>query len=231
MRCVIFKSVFLNLVITTTILLVSNNLFSQRNMFLLNAGPNFPLSDFRDDEFNSGSAATGFIAGGRYVYQVNNKGFGLFMGADFCHNGLLKSEQDEMKHLLQLRNLGRDLTVNYFSYLNVPVNMGLFLTYTPIEQFSWFAEIGCGPDYFKLTKMVVTIDNEKLTYYFKHSIEMGYKLGGGMLIHKKFNVGMYYYGMGTHKVEGHTEYDGRSNDLAPFVQEVSLLTFNFGLIF
>jgi len=118
------------------VIMLSGNAYSQ-NSFSLHAGPSFPLADFGDDDLNdedAGCAGVGLSLGGNYVFQLNDKGLGLYLGADFDINGLKSSVKDDIED-----NLASGVDIEFYKFINVPVIAGLnymaIREYTPLLIF------------------------------------------------------------------------------------------------
>ena len=203
---------------------MTENLYSQGN-FSLHAGPSFAISDFGDDDIDdddAGGAGVGLNIGGKYTFKLNDKGLGLYLGADFNYNGLKSSELDDM---------GADIDITYFKYINVPITAGLNFTFKANDQVSLFGDLGLGADFFKVTNMTMEADNEELEFNYKLSTQLAYKIGGGLLIQDKYIIGLHYNGLGEHNVKGEMKYDGDTEDLDDTKLKVDILTLTFGVRF
>lgn len=220
------------LMISSTVIVfaifLSGNLYSQSS-FSIHAGPAFPQSDFGDDDIyddDAGGAGVGFNLGGKYIYKLNEKGLGLFFGADFSLNGLKSSVKDDIEE-----EVGTDVDIKYYKFINVPIIAGLNYNFKANEQVSLFADLGIGADFFKVTNMTLEAENEKLEYNFDLSTQLAYKFGGGLLIQDKYIIGLHYNGLGKHNVKGEMKYDGDTEDLNDFELKVDVLTLTFGIKF
>jgi hypothetical protein len=210
------------LFIFALILIGSYSASKAQGYFQLHVGPSFPLSDFADDNMDndhSGGAGIGFNLGGKYLYQINTNGLGLFIGADFNYNGLKSSVKDDLENSF---GSSGNIDIKYYKYINVPLLAGLNYTVYANEQIA-------GPDFLKMTNMTVEADNEKVELNFKLSTQLGYKIGGGLLINDKYVVGLDYLGLGGHSIKGEMQYNGDTQDLDNLKQKVSLLTLTFGI--
>lgn len=225
------KKLFVSLTVIVIAIFLSGNVYSQSS-FSIHAGPSFPLSDFGDDDFNddnAGGAGIGLNLGGKYTYQLNENGLGLFLGADFNYNGLKSSVKDDLEE--EFDNLGADIDIKYYKYINVPIIAGLTYTYKANEQIALFADLGIGADFFKVTNMTMEANNEELEFNFDLSTQLAYKFGGGLLIQDKYTVGVHYNGLGKHNVKGKISYAGDSEDIDDLKLKVDILTLSLGIKF
>lgn len=220
-----------NLVISLTAIAIaiflSGNVYSQSG-FSIHAGPSFPLSDFGDDDMeddDSGLAGVGLSLGGKYLYQLNDKGLGLSFGADFNLNGLKSDVKDDIEDELS----DSDADIKFSKYINVPVIAGLNYSYKTNDQISLFGDFGIGADFLKVTDMTIEEDNEEGVLSYKLSTQFAYKIGGGLVVNDKFIIGLHYNGLGEHNLKGEYKYDGESEDMEDRELKVSLLTLTFGI--
>ncbi|MBK7797933.1 MAG: outer membrane beta-barrel protein [Saprospiraceae bacterium] len=222
------------LLITLTAIVIAIFFFGKvysQNSFSVHAGPSFPLSEFGDgdiDDDDSGGAGVGLSLGGKYLYQLNDKGLGLYLGADFNYNGLKSDVKDDIKDDFKDQFIS-DVDIKFRKYINVPVTAGLNYSFKGNDKISLFVNIGIGADILKLTNMTVELDNEEVEFSYKLSTQIAYKIGGGLLINDKFIIGMHYNGLGEHNLKGEIEYNGDSQDLDDAKLKVSLLTLTFGI--
>ena len=225
------KKLMISLTVIVIAIFLSGNLYSQSS-FSIHAGPSFPLSDFGDDDLDdddAGGAGVGLNLGGKYIYKLNEKGLGLFIGADFNLNGLKSSVKDDIED--EFDDTGVDVDITYYKYINVPITAGLNYTFKANEQVSLFADLGIGADFFKVTNMTMEADNEEIEFNFDLSTQLAYKLGGGLLIQDKYIIGLHYNGLGKHNVKGEVKYDGDTADLDDLELKVDVLTLTFGIKF
>lgn len=222
------KKLIISLTTIAIAIFLSGNVFSQ-NSFSIHAGPAFPLSDFGDDDWDdedSGLAGVGLNFGGKYVFKLNDKGLGLFLGADFNYNGLKSDVKDDIED-----EYGSDVDIKFFKYINVPVTAGLNYTFKANDKIALFGDFGIGPDFLKVTNMTIEEDNEEEEYNYELSTQLAYKIGGGLIVKDKFIIGLDYNGLGEHNIKGEYKYDGDSEDLDSQKLKVSLLTLTFGIQF
>ena len=85
----------------------------------------------------------------------------------------------------------------YPSYYNVPMYLGFKYRYDINDILRPFAEIGFGYDFFFITKSDGRSD---MWYKFKPSHAIGWEMGLGTYLGKNVSVGLYYIGLGTHKI-------------------------------
>jgi opacity protein-like surface antigen len=183
--------------------------FSQSGSFSMHVGPGFPIGDFGDDDLDdedSGLAGVGFDLGGKYVYQLNSSGLGLFVGADLMFNGFKSDVKDDLED-------GSDGDITFPNYINVPVLAGLNYTFEANSQISLFGEFGLGADLLKFTNEVIEGDDGDLEVVFDPDMKMAYKIGGGLIFNKNIGVEFNYFNLGKHKLDGEYKYDGDTEDI------------------
>lgn len=220
------KKIVISLTAILIAIFLSGNIYSQSS-FSIHAGPAFPLSDFGDDDIyddDSGLAGVGLSLGGKLLHQLNDKGIGLYLGADFNYNGLKSDAKDDIED-----EFGSDVDIKFYKFINVPVTAGLNFSYKANDQISLFGDLGIGADFLKVTNWTLEADNEELEISYKLSTQLAYKIGGGLLIDDKFIIGLHYNGLGEHKLKGEMEYDGDTEDLDDVKLKVSLLTLTLGI--
>jgi hypothetical protein len=225
------KKITISLSVILLNIFLSGNVFSQSDISL-HVGPSFPLSDFgSDDKSNddAGGAGIGFNLGGQYLYHLNDKGFGLFAGADLIYNGLKKSVKDDIKD--SYSNAGYDVDITFYKYINVPIIAGLNYTYKANETVSLFCDFGIGLDLFKVTDMTIEESGEKAEVSFDMSSKFAYKLGAGLLLNDKFSIGAYYYGLGSHNPDGKIKVGDETADMETSALKVNALTVALGIKF
>lgn len=225
------KKIFIYLVIFTIAVFFTTNSFSQGG-FSIHAGTAVPLSDFGDDDLYSedaGGAAIGFNLGGKYQYQLNEAGLGLYLGANLNYNGLKKSIKDDIQKTFD--DMGADVDITYYKYLNIPVTAGLYYAYKANETVSIFGGLGLGVDFLKISDMKLKANGEEMKFISKSKPQLAYEFGGGLLIQDKYIIELQYCGLGKHNVSNEGEYDGSTEDLGDFDLKVSLLTVSVGFKF
>lgn len=227
------KTLLTSLTAILIAIILSENVYSQGSFFI-HAGPSFPLSDFGDVDWNddgggdAGGASVGLNLGCKYIYELNNKGLGLFLGADFNLNGLKSSEKDQIKGEGEIND---NIDIKYYKYINVPIIGGLNYTFKANEQVALFVDLGIGADFFKVTNMTMESANEEWEIKFHLSSRLAYKFGGGLLIQDKYIIGLNYNVLGKHDAKAEIEYNGDTLDPEDFEKKVDILTLTFGIKF
>lgn len=225
------KKVAISLTAILIAFLLSGSIYAQSS-FSIHAGPSFPLSDFGDDDLyddDAGGAGVGINLGGKFLYKLNDNGLGLYLGADFIFNGLKSSVKDDIED--EFAEMGANIDIIYYKYINVPVTAGINYTYKANEQVSLFADLGIGVDFLKVTDMTLEENNEELEIMFDSSPQLAYIFGGGVLIQDKYVIGLHYNGLGKHDVMGVIQYDGEIEDLDKSELKVDILTLTIGIKF
>lgn len=208
------------------VIMLSGNAYSQ-NSFSLHAGPSFPLADFGDDDLNdedAGCAGVGLSLGGNYVFQLNDKGLGLYLGADFDINGLKSSVKDDIED-----NLASGVDIEFYKFINVPVIAGLNYSFKGNDQIALFGNAGIGPDILKVTDMTMKQGSNKVEISYETSAKLAYSIGGGLILDDKIILGVNYYGLGEHNLKGEAKYSGYTDTLDDQKLKVSLMTVTIGI--
>jgi len=221
------KKLVLSLTAFMTILLLAGNTYSQ-NYFSLHGGAAFPLGVFADDDMfseDAGGAGVGFCVGGDYTFNVY-KGLGVFLGAEFNYNGLKKSVRDEYEDGYSSYLMNPDIT--FYRYINIPLIIGVDYTLKANDLISFYGDLGVGLDLLKITNMTVEETNMKMTTEFDLANQFAYKAGAGILLKDRWSLGVYYNGLGKHKIKGESKLGGYSQDF-DYKQQVSLLTVALGV--
>lgn len=97
----------------------------------------------------------------------------------------------------------------YPSYYNIPLYLGFKYRYDINEIFRPFAEVGFGYDFFIITK---SAKQDDLWYRFKPSYAIGWQIGAGTYLGRNVSVGLYYLGLGSHKIAYAKTSRGRAQD-------------------
>lgn len=204
--------------------------YSQGNVSI-HFGPSFPVLDFASNEDSEygGGAAVGLNIGLQYIYPLSESGLGLFGGIDFNYNGLKKDIKDDVKELYE--SLGIYSTdYKFFKYINVPITAGLNYTYQADDKIGIFANAGLALNFLKITDMEIVVDGQTVTAEVDLANNIGFKIGGGILINQKISISIDYLGLGKHDIEGRAKTSGSSEDIDG-EGKIDLLTLTLGYKF
>lgn len=212
--------------IFTILVVFSFQAFSQGDISL-HFGPSFPMGDFGDDDIDdddAGLAGIGFGAGLNYIYPLTEDGLGLYGGIDFIINPTSKDAQDDIEDLF-----GSTSEFTFPKNINIPVSAGLDYTFKANDQVSLYGQGGISLSLLKLTDFIWEEEGDD-DYEEKYdlSTSFGFNIGGGLIINDKVEIGLKYYGLGEHEIEGEYEYgtdDGNTDD---YDQKVSLFMITLG---
>ena len=211
--------------IFTILVVFSFQAFSQGNLSL-HFGPSFPMGEFGNDDIDdneAGLAGMGFGAGLSYVYPLNDNGLGLYGGIDFIINPLSKDAKDDIQDAE-----GSTSEFTFPNNINIPISAGIDYTYKANDQLSLYGQGGLTLSLFKLTDFI-WLEEGFDDYEQKHdlSTSFGFNLGAGFIINNKFDIGLKYFGLGEHGIEGEYEY-GTDDGNIDYDQKVSLLMVTLG---
>jgi len=209
---------------------VTSNAFSQGD-FSFHFGLSFPMSDFADGNIQdeeAGCAGVGFGFGLQYVHPFANSGLGVFLGGYYNYNGLKKEAKVDIED-----ELPDNADITFHKYFNIPISAGLNYTSQSDEGVSFIGNIGLTYNFLTITDMVIKINNEDITAKFDLAKNMGFIIGGGILINKKTSIEINYLGLGKHEIEGKITYYKRllnSTHLEnlQIEQKVTILTLTIG---
>lgn len=208
-------------------------IYSQGNVSV-HFGPSIPISDFGSDDIDdedAGGAAVGLNVGLQYIYPLSESGLGIFGGIDFNYNGLKKDVKDDVEELLESIGINNP-DIKYYKYINVPITAGLNYTYQADEKIGVFANAGLALNFLKITDMELKANGQTVTTEMDLANNIGFKIGGGILINRKYSVSIDYLGLGKHDIEGKAKATGYSEDEDIDSEvKVDLLTLTFGIKF
>lgn len=94
------------------------------------------------------------------------------------------------------------------SYFNVPLTLGFKYRYDINDILRPFAEIGIGYDMFFATRSYGVNDR---WYKFKPSGSVSWEMGLGTYLGNNVSVGLYYLGLGSHRIEYASTSTGRED--------------------
>ncbi|MDA9036377.1 hypothetical protein N9H73_04965 [Flavobacteriaceae bacterium] len=194
-------------------------------------GPSFPVLDFASNEVSEygGGAAVGLNIGLQYIYPLSESGLGLFGGIDFNYNGLKKDIKDDVKELYESLGIYSN-DYKFFKYINVPITAGLNYTYQADDKIGVFANAGLALNFLKITDMEIVVDGQTVTAEVDLANNIGFKIGGGILINQKISISIDYLGLGKHDIEGRAKTSGSSEDIDG-EGKIDLLTLTLGYKF
>lgn len=201
----------------------------------VHAGPSIPLLEFAEDyeswSYNDGGAATGYTAGLQYVYQFTKCGLGVFTEIDFIHNGLTKEYKQQFEEDVNWQKR-EDTDFKLHKYINLPIIFGLNYTLTN-NNIGVFADAGFAINFLKLTDAKVRIEQSTYHEQMKPTANIGFLVGGGILIKKKASVSVHYLALGNHQIDSDITYNTISPPHLRFPSElkVDILTVTLGYRF
>lgn len=207
-----------------------------------------PLGDFADYDYNdaigsgSGAASSGFYLGYKSLTPLGSKELHWTISAGIMYNALNSDYQSDYEDYLKAFDLYTSgLESSFSKYVNIPILVGLQYETVISSNTKLFGEIAIGINYLKLTDMSFSWDyyesghtyNCDLAMTFKPSIQLGYKIGGGILINDKYSIGISYLGLGSHKlkfkIDSSVDSETVEGDELRFDQALSISSLNISL--
>ena len=231
------KNYFLSIVLLTVIVLCS---FAQTEKqkdkrFSVHLGSSIPVSDFGSDDGDnedSRGAAVGLNIGFQYRYPLSETGLGILGGIDFSYNRLQKNIKDEIENILNIFQ-ANDVDIKYSKYINVPITAGLNYTFQVYDKMAVFANARLALNFLKITNFEAEYEGEKGISKYDLANNLGFTIGGGLLINQKVSVSIDYLGLGGHDTNVTDTYTADPDDVGKmkFKVPVDLLTIALGYRF
>ena len=222
--------------------LVSFSLYTKaQGKFDLHVGGSFPTGDFKSvDSETGGGASTGLDIGLKYLYPVSSSdGLSLTGGIDWHYNGINQTIKDDFRAQATASGY-TNVSIDYFSYINVPVLVGLNYQLPVNKTFAIFGDAGLGINYSKVTDLTMRFSvqgtNATATETFDSSIKMAFQVGAGLLIQKQYTIGLHYNILGSYAYNGKmtATMSGQSqtSDITPTGKiSVNILDLTVGILF
>lgn len=196
--------------------------------FSIHVGPAIPVSDFASDDLDdagAGLAGIGINLGAKYVHPVSTFGLGLFVGADFCYNGLQNDVKDDFEE-----GFGSQTDITFSKYINIPLTAGLNYNFVEDENLALFLNAGIAVNFLKMTDMVIEDDFDKLTMSTDLANSIGFKIGAGVKFQNNIVISGNYFGLGEHDIDGTATLNGEDGSIDG-EQNISIVTFTLGYQF
>ncbi|MGC3978541.1 MAG: outer membrane beta-barrel protein [Paludibacteraceae bacterium] len=168
----------------------------------LQIGLAMPQGDFADDDADdaiysgAGVASTGFYVGYKLLSPLKVEGLFWTFNLGIMYNDLQGDFKDELEDKLEDAD---DYSLP--KYLNVPALVGLQYEKSLSDGFKLYGEAGLGVNLLKLTNFSMSAEDYEYTHSFSPSIQLGYKIGAGIVLKDKYTIGLSYNGLGSHKVK------------------------------
>ena len=217
---------------------------SAQTQTYLNLGVSLPTGDFADGDGQSfapmgeskeGGAGVGANLGFKWKFPTEAEGLGVLLSIDGIYNGLNSDVKDAFEDLVDgYEYEGADVTLHKPNYINVPVLVGLNYCYDASDNIGIYGEAGIGLDARFMTKLKLELEISGYDYYgdrisyertleykYDPAVAFAFQLGAGIVINKRFTLGVNLYNLGSSKIKGkiteekkeylYGEYDFESN--------------------
>lgn len=198
-----------------------------QNSFSLHAGVASPMGSYADatanyssnssnavlrygllDQTKKGGAGLGFNVGAQGKIGISGvKGLGIIIGADFFFNSTNTDVSDYMEDFISDNESStQEISVKLPKYINVPMMAGVNYTYDINDKIGVYGEGALGVNMrfitgFELYQATTTMENIGRISY-KMATTFAYRFGAGVIIAKRFTVGLNYISHGQAKVKG-----------------------------
>lgn len=201
--------------------------------FTLKVGGNIPTGSFAEatgdysagpinwglsDKSKKGGAGLGVNVGMQLKFDIPSvKGLGVIVSVDGMYNSLSRDVKGYFDDMVDdLDGTTSEFAVTLPSYINIPIMVGLGYMYEPTHNLGIFAEAGLGVNIriiskFEEYRYVPATNNEVInTTTYNTTGTFAYRIGAGIMLNKKFSIGLDYYGLGIAKADGttYTEING-----------------------
>ena len=194
-----------------------------------------------DDNSKKGGAGIGATVGAQFRYDIASvKGLGVLLSVDGMYNSLNSDVRDYYADMVDdLDNNVTEFSVTLPCYINIPIMAGIGYTLDATPNLGVFAEAALGANIRIITNEVQTsytpsTNYERIgTYTYETATTFAFRLGAGVLINKKFSIGVDYYGLGMAKAQGTTitEINGQEQSNAPKFKAGKITPTNIALRF
>jgi hypothetical protein len=124
----------------------------------------------------------------------------------------------------------RNAAYKFYSYINIPVTVGLNYSYKADDRMGVFANAGMVWNFLKVTDMEIIVSGQTFTTEMALASNPGFKIGGGLLIDSSTSLSINYFGLGVHDLEGKVKRDYISENIDG-EGKVDLLTLTLHYIF
>lgn len=183
-----------------------------QSTFSFKLSPTLPIANFSGNGGNDviffggedACATVGFNAGLGYNYAIAGDNLKLAVGVDFFYNSIKKSVDEKFVFL-------HDYMSSRFSYINVPLMVGLNYTY-PINFGTWgiYAEAMVGGNLRFITPCIVEEDIFHTTTEIncEPSLLPSGKFEVGTVFNELISIGLAYNYLGTKTVRGDNIFEG-----------------------
>ena len=215
------KSILVKLTMIAMLFAFGINCATAQTKFSVHAGLASPLGSFADsraannqmawlNRTDRAGAGMGFNLGMKMHFPIQSiKGLSVVATADFFYNGpnsdVKDWRDDVVDDMLTNENLD-DFTVTLPKYINVPIMVGANYKYRVSKTAQLWGEGTLGLNIGKITALSINaVDGNSegnLKRSYTSNTSFAFQIGAGVILSKKFSIGVHYYALGGQKVEG-----------------------------
>ncbi len=190
--------------LTSILILCVGTVFAQKqkSTFGMHASLSLPSGDFGNTLGDrAGGARTGFGIGAAGTVPIGSQGLSWVIDLTFILNSMDLSVLEEL-----FSDPGTEVNIDAGKWANIPLVSGLQYAGRVSPTLEIYVVGLAGLNLVKAPSADITVTafgetvNSKIDYDTGTSFAYGF--GGGVLLNKKFNIGVRYYGLGTPQFSG-----------------------------
>jgi len=184
-----------------------------------------PVGDFgKNSGDNGGLAKTGFGLCADFFCPIASSGVVWVTSGSALYNSLDISTFEE--------EFGDDdVDIDGGHWLNVPVMTGLGVVGKVAPQLELYTMFQFGIDFVKGPDIKITAPEGMVKFSTGSATAYGFSIGGGMIINKRFNIGIRYYSFGEPEFNFEISGTGMSPIYQNAKQSISIVTVTAGIYF
>ena len=194
--------------------------------FKFHVGPSFPTSDFGDDDTgddDAGGAGIGINAGIDYLYPLSEAGLYIIGALDVSFNGLKSEYKEDIED-----QVGNDVDVTFFNYINIPVSAGLHYQFNPGGNIDLFGNAGLAFNFLKVTNFKLESGNSEVDFSYGLTNSLGFKLSAGLILNQRTTIAVNVFNLGDHDLDIERDATGQEDQTIDGEQKVNFVSLTIG---